>query len=437
MNSKSNKILFVLNYQEYFRNYIDSQALSKIEKGCVFLISSNISNQQAKQLGKNKIIRYDYPKDKSMLHWHLFNINTKKFIKRSKTFQFRFARLNKQMQRIYSFGALPLIYDLIKTIILWRTYDNKLAKIIKKIKPDIILLPSSGYEGETFELIKIAKNEKNPTLMLVDNWDNLCSKTILTRKPNYMTVWGEQTKEHAIRIHKMEKDKIFVLGTPRFTNYFKVKEKKPPTLYPFKYALFAGNALAFDELTTLHKLDRLIEKSKRDLTIIYRPHPWRHPRRCADTFFEYDFKNVKLDLAARNYYKKELGDNYSPPLSDYPKLLANMEFMICPLSTMLVEGLLFKKRVFVLTYDDGVHFTNPKNAFNYYEHFEGIEKLQNVTIIDKFTNLSQITQLKNGRKRYTEGSKILDYYISPETVNYSLRLKEIVGRIIEQQYNET
>src|SRR3989304_520144 len=93
------KILFVLNFQEYFRNYINSQALSKIQKNCVFLISSKITDQQAKQLGKNKAIHYDYPQEKSKLHWHLFNINTKKFIKKSKTFEFRFSRLNRQMQR--------------------------------------------------------------------------------------------------------------------------------------------------------------------------------------------------------------------------------------------------------------------------------------------------------------------------------------------------
>ena len=436
MVRKSKKILFVLNFQEYFRNYIDSQALSKISKNCAFLVSNKIFDLQIKKLGENKTIRYEYSKEKSKLHWHLFNINTKKFTNKSKTFEFRFARLNRQMQRIYTFAALPVIYNLTKAIILWRTNDQKLRIIIKRLKPDIILLPSSGYEGENFEIIKIAKEEKIPTLMLVDNWDNLCSKTILTRKPDYMAVWGKQTKEHAIRIHGMNQNNVFVLGTPRFIQYFKPNKNKLKSPYPFDYALFAGNALAFDELTTLRELDKHIEKTKQKLTIIYRPHPWRHPRRCTDTFFEYDFKHIKLDDDAKKYYKRELGDNYSPPLAYYPKLLANMEFMICPLSTMLIEGLLFYKPVYVLTYDDGIHYTNPKNAFFYYEHFKDIEKLPNLTIIDNFKNLDQIVRLKSTKTRASENIKNLDYYISQDTANYPYRLAELVNLITEKGNNE-
>src|SRR3989304_7148468 len=112
------KILFVLNFQEYFRNYIESQALLPIKKDCIFLVSNSITDQQINKFGENRIIRYDYPQKKSSLQWHLFNINTKKFIRQSKTFEFRFARINKHMQQVYRWAALPLIYDMIKAIIL-------------------------------------------------------------------------------------------------------------------------------------------------------------------------------------------------------------------------------------------------------------------------------------------------------------------------------
>lgn len=433
MTPKNNKILFVLNWPDYYRNYIDSSALMKINNDCHFLVSSNISDGQIKRLGENKVVRYDYPQNKTKLHWHLFNINTKKYMKRSKTFQFRFARLNKQMQILYSWAALPILYEFVKAIILLKTSDNKLAKIINKLKPDIILFPSTGYEGEIFELIKIAKNEKIPTLMLIDNWDNLSSKTILTRKPNFMTVWGKQTKEHATKIQGMKDNQVFILGTPRFIQYFKTQNNKLASPYPFKYALFAGNALAFDELTTLKEIDRLIEKSKQNLTIIYRPHPWRHPRKCADTFFNYDFKHIKLDEDSKKYYKREFGDNYTPALDYYPKLLSNMEFMICPLSTMLIEGLLFNKKVFVLAYDDGIHFTNPKNAFFYYEHFRGIEKLPNITIIEKFEKLSNIIHINKTDKTDSKRLNSLDYYITSDTADYAYKLNNLVDKMINNK----
>lgn len=429
---KPRRILFVLSFQQYVRNYIDSKALLGIKKDCVFLVNSNIGDKQIKRLGKGKVIQYDYPQKKAEFHRHLFNINTKKFINRSKTFRFRFLRISKNFKTLYTILALPIIYPVVRKIILELTKDEKLSKLITKINPSLILIPSSGYEGEAFEIMKIAHDKKISTLMLVDNWDNLCSKTILTRKPDYMAVWGRQTKEHAMRIHGMQSDQVIILGTPRFIQYFNARDEKPPSPYPFRYALFAGNALAFDELTTLREIDKLIEKSNQKLKIVYRPHPWRHQRKCADTFFEYDFKNVILDYDAKKYYKRELGDNYSPPLVYYPKLLANMEFMICPLSTMLIEGLLFDKGVFVLTYDDGIHFTNPKNAFFYYEHFNSIDKLANVTIIDDFSQLKKIayyTLTKKDAKKYKTAS--LDYYITPDTINYQTNLKSAIDNILK------
>lgn len=429
-SSKSKRLLFVLGSRQYFRNYIDSEALLGIKKDCVYLINSNIGDEQVKRLGENKVTRYDYPTKKAELHTHLFNINTKKFINRSKTFRFRFLRISN-FKAIYKILALPIIYPVVRAVILALTKDEKLSRVIAKINPKLILIPSSGYEGEAFEIIKIAYDKKIPTLMLVDNWDNLCSKTILTRKPDFMAVWGRQTKEHAERIHGMAANQVFILGTPRFIQYYKTQDKKLPSPYPFKYALFAGNALAFDELTTLKELDRLIQKHGLNVTIIYRPHPWRHPRKSADTFFEYDFKHVKLDDDAKNYYKRDLGDSYVPDLNYYPALLANMEFMICPLSTMLIEGLLFDRRVFVLTYDDGIHLTNPKNAFKYYEHFEGINKLANVTIIDDFESLAKINNYHRQKNQSKDEGVSLDYYIASDTANYQSNLKKVTNKIID------
>lgn len=424
------KILFVLNTQEYFRNYITSGTLSAIKKWCWFLVDKKVTGPIA-NVGGERIIPYTYPADKARLHWHLLNMNMVKFMSRSKTFKFRFMRLSRRYQLQYKFLATPLLYDLVKFYILKKVGDQELEQIISKLGPSLILIPTSGYEGLTFEIIKIAKKLGIPTCLLIDNWDNLCSKTIFTRKPDYLAVWGQQSVEMAERIHDFDKEKIFILGTPRFIQYFR-NTKALPSPYPFRFALFAGNAIPFDEISTLKKIDQIIENSNQDIKIVYRPHPWRHPRRCFDTFFEYDFKNVILDTDARRYYKKE-SDNFSPALSYYPKLLANCQYMICPLSTMLIEGLFFNKKVFVLTYDDGIHFTNPKNAYRYYEHFQGIDNLENVIIIDKFENLNLILKdqiVQKGRR-----SSNLNYYITNDTKNYPKNLKLMADKIINEWNN--
>lgn len=424
MKQNQGSILFIVTNQIFYNNYFNTKALSKIRNRLVFLVDREVKISKSLK----SVIWYSYPKNKANWHEELFNINMCKFSNRSKTFKFRFLRLSKIKRLKYKILALPIVCELAKLFIFKLTDDLKLSQIIQEIKPSLILIPSMGYEGETFEAIKAAKRHHIPSCVLVDNWDNLSSKTIFTRKPDYLTVWGEQTKEHAVKIHGIESNKISVLGTPRFINYFNKNNAHLKSPYSFKYAVFAGNALAFDELTTLKKLDELLEKHNEKITIIYRPHPWRHTRKCADTFFEYDFKHIKLDHEAKKYYKKELGIKFVPDLDYFPKLLANMEYMICPLSTMLIEGLLLGKNVYVLTYDDGIHFTNPKNAFRNYEHFKGIGSLPNVDIIDNFDDLNVI--MKNKLRKQITIKANLNYYISDETVNYSENLLELTKTII-------
>src|SRR3989338_6836820 len=396
------KILISIPSPEYYRNYITSPALSEIIESCYFIVPKKMADKDF-GVPKSRVAVYDYPADKEVLHKHLFHINTGKFESRSTSLKFRFMRLSKRSQVLYRILGLPVIYELTRFFILSRADDRRLFSVIKSIQPDVILMPSSGYEGITFEIIKTAKKQGVPTLMLVDKDD--------------------------VEIHGIPKERIFPIGTPRFFNYFKNRSEYPSP-YPFKYALFAGNSTGFDELSALKKLEEYIEKNNLDLKIVYRPHPMRQKRKCPDNFVESEFKHVVLDLQAKEYYNREKSKTPSdlPDLDYYPRALANMEFMICPLSTMLIECLLFDKPVFVLAYDDGIHFVNPKNLYKYCRHFEGIEYLRNLEIIHEFEDLTRVFTVDFSKKRM-EKEIPLSYYLSEKTRHYPHHVKLLVEDI--------
>lgn len=436
MKLKPTKILVLVSSLEYYRSYITSHALDEIQEDCVFLVHPKLLNLDFRGISKEKIITYEYPRKKIVLHRRLFNINTWKYRKRSASFGARFATITKKRQRyLYKLFSVPGLYQLAEWLILLRTYDKQLFKIIKEISPDIILIPSSAYEGISFETIKIGKQLNIPTTMLIENWDNLSGKTIFTRMPDYLGVWSEQTAEFAVRIRNMPRDRIFIIGTPRFIDYYS-KDKKFESPYPFKYAVFAGMSSTFDELSALKKIDDVIEKKKLGIKIIFRPHPQQVKRRCADTFFEYDFKHTILDNQARQYYKRgsdlEDGFNpvlYAPDINYYPGLLANMEFMVCSLSSLLIEGLIFGKKVYVLAYDDGIHERHPKFYYQNYEHFRGIEKLRNTRMIFNFDELEGIGD--NDTNPLAEPNPLeLEHFITAKTAGYPKELKIIVDTII-------
>jgi hypothetical protein len=434
MSNQNKKILFVVSSIEYYRNFITTTALDGIKQNCVFLVHAPLSGKSFPGISRDRIFSYQYPDQKKVYYKHVFNINMWKFRKKSTSFEFRFfSRLKKRLKIIYKILSLPIIYHLVQYYFLHKAKDPALYELVEKINPALILIPSSGYDGLSFELIEIAKKKGIKSCMLIDNWDNLSSKTIFTRKPDFMTVWGKQAREDAKRIHDMKDEQIFELGTPRFINYNPQKTKGLTSPYPFRYALFAGNALPFDELSALRAIDKIISDKNLDIKIVYRPHPWRKHRKSADTFFGYDFKNVIIDEQAKTYYKRdemdEYNDIYMPDLNYYPRLLSNMEFMICPLSTMIIEGLFFNKNVAVLIYDDGIHLTNPKACYKYYEHFRGIDKLKNILLIDDINSIKDIFELKPA---VASRGPELDYFITPRVFDYPLVLKETVDKILRK-----
>lgn len=70
-----------------------------------------------------------------------------------------------------------------------------------------------------YEIINIALSLNVPSYFLIDNWDNLSSKALYMKLPDYMGVWGQQTKLHAISIQKMSEENVHVLGSARFCPY--------------------------------------------------------------------------------------------------------------------------------------------------------------------------------------------------------------------------
>jgi hypothetical protein len=118
-----------------------------------------------------------------------------------------------------------------------------------------------------------------------------------------------------------------------------------------------------------------------NLKIVYRPHPWREPRECFDVFQPNDFKHVLLDpQVADDYYKeKQRGtescssQNY-PKLKYYPSLVNHAQFIISPMSSMILEAALFDVPALVLAHDDGVHPISPRRIAGFH-HFQGAEEV--------------------------------------------------------------
>lgn len=300
---------------------------------------------------------------------------------------------------VYGLGR-PGLAGIAKLMYEWSCEPNRqVDALLARIRPGLVILPSNAFGPILNDLLRLRKKHGYRLLVLVDNWDNLSSKSIFLYPLDYIGVWGEQGVKQAQRIHEIPREKIFKLGTPRFDHYFEAlagveKGIAPQSPYPFDYVLFVGCAIAFDETTALIILDQAChewnQQNGSNLKVVYRPHPLRQPRKREHRFEKQKFRNVVLDRQIREQREIEgtIRTRSQPPLDYYPPLLANARLVIGPLTTMLLEAAIFRRRILALVYDDGAHLTSPHNALKNFPHFEGFLDTPGVTAVATMGGLS-------------------------------------------------
>lgn len=301
---------------------------------------------------------------------------------RSRTMRNKVALLPWRRRLRLKLAALPGVRTVLRRRALARTGLNpELHDLMSRLRPDLVLAPSGGYDTLVWDGMRSASELGIPMLLLVHNWDNLSSKGAFVTEPDYLAVWGEQSVEHAERIHGIPRERVRAVGAPAFEGYFRHVPGSSERPFPFRYVLFAGCFAPFDERAALERLDRLIEREALDLKVVYRPHPHRRPRAVPDRVDESELRHVVLDPDLRPIYEASFEEGQSrakpllPPLDTYPGRFEHADFVICPLSTMIVEAALFERRVIVVAYDDGVHRNSPAVVVGY-DHFEGIDRVE-------------------------------------------------------------
>lgn len=461
MRVKMKNILFVVSHIHFVRNYISNGILDKLQKGfnVTVLITSETKNIDLKTYKKVllsepsifcKVIRnliFDAFTVNEMGNNSAFALR----FKRNKVFslqkyQKKFKNINKHNIKNIALLFYTLSLDLNRYFccklskILLLKYIKLLQKMdrinfdnygnLSKFKNHLVVIPSSAYSHYDLEIIKCCKKLDLKTILLIDNWDNLSSKSVLWERPDYMAVWGPQTKKHAIEIQKMNGDHVFPLGTPRFEQYFETRDIDLNSNFNHKYILFVGTFLEFNELEALTIINDVISDNKEifgETKLVYRPHPWRQGA-AVDHIDK--LKNVELDPQIKNSYLKGQ-KTFQPNLDYYPSLLKNAEFIIGGLTSMIIEASIYNIKYIALAYDDGNSFISQKEAYENYIHFKGVENLDNVYMCRQKEELPKVLlkygKEKKGTSKNTE--RLLDYFITNNNNTYFERLKNILDKL--------
>jgi hypothetical protein len=310
---------------------------------------------------------------------------------------------------------------------------HELLRLIKENNYDLVLYPSSAYEVQIFDTIESSSVGGAKSFFIIDNWDNLSSKTVFLENPDAITVWGKQSAIHANKIHKIKKKNIFLLGSPKFDYYFKIKNNKFKKIFNFDYVLFLGVLQPYNEIAALKVIDIEISsnpKLYKNLKIVYRPHPGREY--LINKAYGEKFKNIIFDPRMKNYVISRNKNFLVSNKNYYESLISNSLFMVGGLTTVVLESVIFNKKYLFLAYPEKYNLTDPKKMYENYTHYNEISKISYLSKCCHINDLSK--DFRNLFRNYYQNKKNviseLSYFYDISKLGYSQKLYNITKKVL-------
>jgi hypothetical protein len=241
--------------------------------------------------------------------------------------------------------------------LIWPSFIRALLKS----KPDIVVIFSGGaFTGVENVCLKICEILKIPTVLIVDNWDNLSSKSLFWSCPTGLGVWGKNMENDAKLIHGMQPKVLKHIGSARF-------RPNEHTLIPIEqeFLLFAGSGKPLiNELDAVFKVRELMNNCGLScMELIYRPHPMSEMNMDKIKELLKSKSNIQIDPSFRddlteNFYQHETL-RYLESLCKYARLV------IAPQSTIIVESLSLGTPVISLNWADAYNRERPLDEYTH------------------------------------------------------------------------
>jgi hypothetical protein len=326
--------------------------------------------------------------------------------------------------------TIPLLEDLLTLYINSQLFFQKLRGIaeFEFRTGDLLIFPSNGTSVVEFMFVKMAEHRTVKIFPLIDNWDNVSSKSIINFPVDRISVWGDQAGQVLKDLHKIEDRKIAFLGTPRFDCYFfenpaKVELLKKP------YILYLGTSLATDENKILTILDEFCKHG--DHKVVYRPHPWREEKLILESI---KFANVELDAQFTGIdavSNEQL--SFQPDLQYYKHLILNADIVVSGLTSMILEVSFFNKKTIGLANIETGNPCSPHLILQQLPHLHVLKNFDNVRLCTHEHDIAEILRCmviaSTGQKSESLQRQLDRVYKTP-TVRYQDRLLKEVSKLL-------
>ncbi len=348
--------------------------------------------------GQNRVEWVPFYPDRFERWIELFDISCLRYRDRSTSFQVRceehFGHSPARTARLEPY-ARPETYEAHRRAAEadMGLHPDLLALTLRE-RPDFFVLPSALLDYFTDDVLQIADALRVPTLMLVAGWDNLSSKGLLHHQPTAMGVWGEQSRRHAQEVQGTPPGTVHLIGAPQYEDFRpdptadRAAVRQSLGVPPDRpLALFAGTLRLFDETALLRELDLAIEEERIPaMHVLYRPHPWRVSRASEADFFAHEWRHITMDCEMAGAYRAAKGgdavatpDNFLFRMHHLVQIYRAADLVVSPMSTILLEALLFGLPTMAVAFGDGKHSWSADKVSRMY-HFKELYDVPGVVV---------------------------------------------------------
>lgn len=260
-----------------------------------------------------------------------------------------------------------------------RTYlqTDAFNHLFEKYQPDLVFTTDSFYR-EDRALITEAQARGVRTIGMTRSWDNPTTKGVFLAVPDSVIATNDVVKEELVALHHVPEEAITVTGVPHYDVRPKATEEercaffKELGLDPSKKTiLFApgGKILYEHDDAILRTLKRLLDEKAftEEVQFLVRISPGDRSDTSSieeDSRFVIDDPGTNVtgrkkesELSRRDNQRLELSLLYS-------------DIVLTLVSTMAIDGLVYRKPVIIFAYDAEPDLPDPIGKMSKYMHFE-------------------------------------------------------------------
>ncbi|MFB3883658.1 MAG: hypothetical protein ACE144_00440 [Thermodesulfobacteriota bacterium] len=449
------RILIAIGGDVLFRNFVESGAFNALaQKYETYGFSvEGVRKGFSKESGIQDLGSVSLLPRREKIRNHLYWVSVFAGRSRSNTLVEKSKVLVKRDRQFYSAMSLPgvnaLIHFVGETVL---GTHPEIKQLFVQVTPDVVIVPSQGNDSLTVDLVKIARRRQIPVIALNYNWDNIASKGLMRYKPDILCVWGEDMAQLAVKVHRLRREQIKVIGAAHFEHYFDVRRMAAAAEGASRLIdqgiprlLFAGNSKGHPEIPYLQLLETAIESGRLPrLKVIYRPHPWRALRRGEKNFYDMCFKHIEMDPQLAERYTPERmleGHNRSgnvimPALDYYPVLLQSVVGVISPFSTLLLETALVGRPILAMNMFEDDWLKHAADRFEHLHRFRseipGVLECDNEeAFIDRISDLLKMSENPGLLNEMREATRSIVY--RDELTTYGERLVAVVDQLLSRR----